>query len=257
VAEVPQRLLDMSKARRALLAGKPAPEATAPAASTEVAVAASAATPATKAAPAGGGGSGAASSPYPVIPASPLAPKGFRFAKMGSVFLLAVTPIWALFMFSAWAKPHVKGDTPAKSGSSLYALNCAGCHNANGSGTEGGGIGRPLWNKNAEKTFPDPAQQLAFIWHGSCEPGTPYGNPAREGGQHAAKGGMPAFAGSLTATQLTYIVAYERASLSGGDWPVDFFAKVGEKPDDARAAKPLDDAALKKQAEESSAKICG
>jgi mono/diheme cytochrome c family protein len=255
VAEVPQRLLDMSKARRALLAGKPAPEASAPAASTEVAVASSAPTPA-KAAPAAGG-SGVSSSPYPVIPASPLAPKGFRFAKMGSVFLLTITPIWALFMFSAWAKPHVKGDTPAKSGAALFALNCAGCHNANGSGTEGGGIGRPLWNKQVEKTFPDPTEMLAFIWHGSCEAGTPYGNPDREGGQHAAKGGMPAFAGSLTATQLTYLVAYERSALSGADFPTDYFAKVGEKPDDARAAKPLDDAALKKQADEQAAKVCG
>jgi Cytochrome c len=256
VAEVPQRLLDMSKARRALLAGKPAPEASAPAASTEVAVAATAATPAAKAAPASGG-SGVASSPYPVIPASPLAPKGFRFAKMGSVFLLTVTPIWALFMFSAWAKPHVKGDTPAKSGAALYAANCAGCHNANGSGTEGGGIGRPLWNKNAEKTFPDPAEQLAYIWHGSCEKGVPYGNPAREGGQHAAKIGMPAFAGSLSATQLAYIVAYERSSLSGGDWPVDLFAKVGEEPDAAKAALPIDEGALKKKTEELAAKVCG
>ena len=256
MAEVPQRLLDMSKARRALLAGKPAPEASAPAASTEVAVAASAAAPVAKAAPAGGG-SGAVSSPYPVIPASPLAPKGFRFAKMGSVFLLTATPIWALFMFSAWAKPHVKGDTPAKAGAALYAVNCAGCHNANGSGTEGGGIGRPLWNKNAEKTFPDPAAQLAYIWRGSCEKGVPYGDPAREGGQHAAKGGMPAFAGSLSATQLAYIVAYERSSLSGGDWPVDLFAKVGEEPDAVRAALPIDEAALKKQTEEAALTTCG
>ncbi len=256
MAEVPQRLLDMSKARRALLAGKPAPEASAPAASTEVAVAASAAAPVAKAAPAGGG-TGAVSSPYPVIPASPLAPKGFRFAKMGSVFLLTATPIWALFMFSAWAKPQIKGDTPPKAGAALYALNCAGCHNANGSGTEGGGIGRPLWNKNAEKTFPDPAAQLAYIWRGSCEKGVPYGDPAREGGQHAAKGGMPAFAGSLSATQLAYIVAYERSSLSGGDWPVDLFAKVGEEPDAVRGALPLDEAALEKQAEEGAATICG
>jgi cytochrome c553 len=256
VAEVPQRLLDMSKARRALLAGKPAPEATAPAASTEVAVAASAATPATKAAPAGGGGSGAASSPYPVIPASPLAPKGFRFAKMGSVFLLTVTPIWALFMFSAWAKPHVKGDTPPRVGAAVFA-QCGACHGANGAGTDAGGIGRPLWNKQVEKTFPDPIDQMAFIWHGSCELGTPYGDPKREGGQHASKGGMPAFKGSLTATQLLYAVTYERASLSGGDWPTDLFAKVGEKPDDARAAKPIEEAALLKQVEEAAAKICG
>jgi hypothetical protein len=255
VAEVPQRLLDMSKARRALLAGKPAPEASAPAASTEVAVAASAATPAAKAAPAGGG-SGVASSPYPVIPASPLAPKGFRFAKIGAAFLLTVTPIWALFMFSAWATPHVKGDTPAKVGEAVY-VGCIGCHGANGAGTDGGGIGRPLWNKSVEQTFPDPVEQAAFIWHGSCEPGKPYGNPDREGGQHIAKGGMPAFAGALTATQLLYAVTYERASLSGADWPVDLFAKAGEAPDEARAALPIEEAALLKQFEEAAAKVCG
>ena len=256
MAEVPQRLLDMSKARRALLAGKPAPEATAPASSTEVAVAASAATPVAKAAPAGGS-SAAQSSPYPVIPASPLAPKGFRFAKMGSVFLLTVTPIWALFMFSAWAKPHVKGDTPPKVGASVFALNCGTCHGANGAGTDAGGIGRPLWNKEAEQTFPNPIDQAAFVMHGSCEPGTPYGNPKREGGQHVAKGQMPAFKGSLTATQLLYAITYERDSLSGKDWPTDLFAKVGETPDDVRAAKPIEEAALLKQIEDAAAKICG
>jgi Cytochrome c len=187
----------------------------------------------------------------------PLAPKGFRFAKMGSVFLLTVTPIWALFMFSAWAKPHVKGDTPAKSGSSLYALNCAGCHNANGSGTEGAGIGRPLWNGQVEQTFPDPIQQAAFVLHGSCEEGTPYGDPKRVGGQHISKGKMPAFKGSLSATQLLYAITYERNSLSGKDWPTDLFAKVGEAPDDARAAKPLEEAALLKQIEEASKTVCG
>ena len=256
MAEVPQHLLDMSKARRALLAGKPVPEASTPAASTEVAVAASAATPAAKAAPAGGG-SGASSSPYPVIPASPLAPKGFRFAKLGSVFLLTVTPIWGLFMFSAWATPHVKGDTPAKLGASLYATNCAGCHGANGSGTEGGGIGRPLWNKQAEKTFPDPIEQVAFVLRGSCTKGVPYGDPAREGGQHISKEGMPAFRGSLSATQLLYLINYERASISGADWPVDLFAKVGEVPDEARAALPIEEGALLKQVEEAAAKTCG
>lgn len=255
MAEVPQRLLDMSKARRALLAGKPAPETSAPAASTEVAVSASTAAPVAKAAPAGGG-SGVASSPYPTIPASPLAPKGFRFGKMGAAFLLTVTPIWGLFMFSAWATPHVKGDTPPKVGAATF-VGCTGCHGANGAGSDAGGVGRPLWNNSVEKTFPDPVDQAAFIWHGSCEPGTPYGDPKREGGQHIAKGGMPAFKGSLTAKQLLYAVTYERASLSGKDWPTDLFAKVGEAPDEARAALPIEEAALLKQFEEASTKICG
>jgi hypothetical protein len=41
--------------------------------------------------------------------------------------------------------------------------------------------------------------------------GTPYGDPAREGGQHVVQlGSMPGFAGSLSPEELNAVVLYER-----------------------------------------------
>ena len=241
MAEVPPHLLDRSRARRAALGlgsggedgsgdGAAAPAA----ASTAVA----AATPAAAAAPA------RAAAPAPSVPAEPVyiappIPKGTALAKLGSVFFLIATPIWALFMFNSFTVPKSSVKTPAEIGAALYtSANCATCHLPNGAGKEAGGVGRPLYNGNAELTFPDPLEQVAFVKHGSCPVGTPYGDPKRAGGQHQSQGNMPAFDGVLTDEQILYVVAYERSVLSGKDFPTDIFAKVGEQPDPARVLAP-------------------
>jgi mono/diheme cytochrome c family protein len=44
--------------------------------------------------------------------------------------------------------------------------------------------------------------------------GTPYGDPNRPGGQrHVQVGAMPAFAGTLSQTQIEDVVQYEREKL--------------------------------------------
>ena len=63
------------------------------------------------------------------------------------------------------------------------------------------------------KTFPDVAEHVKWVQEGSqTKPeGTPYGDPAREGGQHVVEQqAMPAFAGTLTPEELDAVVLYER-----------------------------------------------
>lgn len=234
MAEVPPHLLERSRSRRAALSGgspdaapSPAPAAASPGSANVPAVVA--ATPAKTAAP-------APVAAAPVEVAVPKPPKGSMFAKMGSAFFLTVTPIWALFMFNAFTTEKSKVLSAEAQGAALYAANCASCHLAGGEGSDKGGVGRPLWNGQAELTFPDPLAQVAYVANGSCAAGTPYGDPKRPGGQHKAKGGMPNFNGVLTDDQILYVVAYERSRLSGKDYPADVYAKVGEEANEERAS---------------------
>ena len=245
MAEIPQHLLDKAKARRAALAGAPieenSPAVPAAAAPTAPAVVKAAAPATAGAGSAGGdvGGGGGGRTPGvggAAIPSTPPPPRGTGFAKMGSVFLLVAVPLWGIFMFNTFAKPFSKVATPASQGAALYAANCVTCHLSNGAGWDAGGIGRALYNGQVEKTFPNPLDQVAFVKRGSCTPGTPYGNPKREGGQHIAqqKGLMPAFTGVLTDQEILYVVQYERSILrDGGVWPADLLAGVGADPDPA------------------------
>ena len=239
MAEVPQHLLDKAKARRAALSGAPVDESSAsnvPAVKEAAPVAKAAPTPS-----AGGGGLTPPPSGPAVVPTAPPPPRGTGFAKMGSVFMLVAVPLWAIFMFNSFATPFSRTLTPEKQGETIYANNCASCHLANGAGWDSGGIGRALWNGEADKTFPSPLEQLAFVKHGSCGVGAPYGNPKREGGQHISqqKGLMPAFDGVLTDLEILYVVQYERSILrDGGAWPEDLLAPVGEPANPANIPAP-------------------
>jgi mono/diheme cytochrome c family protein len=137
--------------------------------------------------------------------------------KVGRVVLMWLFPVWLLFFWGNFVRDSGGALTPLEEGRALYNANCSSCHGANGAGTDEGGVGRPLWKGEAEKTFPKLEEQLAFVRHGSCAAGTPYGNPDREGGQHQAKGGMPAFSETaLDEEQLHFLIMYERHILSEG-----------------------------------------
>ncbi len=212
MAEIPANILARSKAKRAGLSGEggsdaPAAEASpAGAASTAVAtVAAAAAAPAK------------VETAIPK-PSTPPPVKGLAFARITKVFLMAGVPIWAFFFAGVFNTPKSTKDTPQVAGGKLYASQCASCHLSNGAGKEGGGVGRPLWKGEAEKTFLKAEEQIAFVRHGSCGVGVPYGNPKREGGEHVALGGMPAFP-DLTDVQIWEIITYERTVLSDKPWP--------------------------------------
>jgi mono/diheme cytochrome c family protein len=230
VAEVPPHLLDRAKARRAALSGEgvEAPSPT-PSDSAVVATVVAASVDAGAAVAAADGSPKVSKAPGRSAPPKVEKVRGAAFAKISSVFLLAGLPIWAIFMFNTWSTPQARADTPQSIGQSLYNVNCASCHGGDGAGSDRGLVGRPLYNGEAEKTFPDPIDQAAFVKHGSCGAGQPYGDPKREGGQHAAKTGMPAFP-TLSDAQLIYLVNYERNRLQSTpkDFPVNVLAKVGE-----------------------------
>jgi mono/diheme cytochrome c family protein len=224
VAEIPEHLLARSKARRAAVSGEGGGDAATPAAASPAAASASA-TPATTSAAPSASAKAAAAAAVPVSAPKPPVVKGLVFAKMSRVALMAGVPLWAFFYAGVFAVPASTTETPAQIGASIFSSQCATCHLANGAGKEGGGVGRPLWNGMAEMTFPKLEQQLAFVRHGSCEKGVPYGNPKRADGEHVALGGMPAFP-DLTAEQIQYVLEYERTELSGKPFPVPVLPAV-------------------------------
>ena len=218
MTEVPEHLLKRSKDRRSAAGGGGEGGDAAPAAaSTEGAGTAVTKAGATAAAPV------AASTPA-AVEAKPVAPY------MAAALKRKKIPLWAmpvLVFLPLWGVIYMAGLSPAASGKpsqlatgqSIFTAQCAGCHGAAG----GGGVGRQMSEGNLVKTFPDIIGQLEFVWLGSNgigPAGTPYGDPAREGGQHKTLSyngnPMPAFNKSLTQAQLLAVVRYEWEVISGG-----------------------------------------
>jgi mono/diheme cytochrome c family protein len=228
VTEIPEHLLKRSKERRSAMglgeadtadaAQAAAAAATAPSGAAAPARVESAA-PATKA--------GGAPPKAPTEPPKPVAapePPYIQAAKRRKKIpfwaapVLAGLPLWGFMYMEAMSPPKVEVTGPLAEGATLYSQKCASCHLAGGAGDANGGVGRALWQGEVLLTFPDIADQVAYIRHGSFAAGTPYGDPAREGGPHVARGGMPAHPQSvLSDEELTDIVCYTRIELSGAD----------------------------------------
>ncbi len=254
MADIPKHLLERAAARRAALSGAEAP---APTASAESAPAPAVVASAPVAA--AGGAGVAATAPVPTPAGPPPAPKGMGFARIGSVFMLVALPVWLFFMFNTFSVPGASADSPEAIGGRLYAANCVACHGANGAGSDAGLVGRPLYNGEVDKTFPDPVDQFAFVRHGSCGTGVSYGNPKRDGGQHVGKGGMPAFAtGTLSDAELIAVINYERHVLAGEAYPVNPLVKAGAPAADAALVVPEADLTKKLgETKYETADVCG
>ena len=211
MAEIPEHLLARSKARRAALAGggdgadaaTPTTPEPAAASAPVAAVATAKAAKAETAVP---------------VPVTPPVIKGQAFARMSKVLLMVGVPIWSFFYSGVFATPKSSVESPQQLGARLYNGQCSSCHLGSGAGKEEGGVGRPLWKGEAELTFPKIEEQIAFVRHGSCEKGVAYGDPKREGGEHKALTGMPAFP-DLTDEQIWAIIVYERTVISEKPWP--------------------------------------
>lgn len=218
MTEVPEHLLKRSRDRRNALGGggDSAADTAAPAASTEVesAPAATAAAPAAAVVP-------AAPEPRPAYVEAALRRKRIPIWVMP---VLAFLPLWAVIYIGGLSPASTGEPTQLDAGKAIYAVNCASCHGSGG----GGGVGRPMNEGNLVKTFPDIIGQLEFVWLGSTGIGpanTPYGDPAREGGQHRTLSWngnpMPAFNKVLSQAELLAVVRYEWEGLSGGTAKVD------------------------------------
>ena len=191
MTEVPEYLLERSRARRAALGlgGGAAPEGSAP-------------SPAPSDAPAPAV-AGAPATPAPSAPSAPSAPTTTAeqptYVNAGPrsgipvwmMPVLVILPLWAVVYLGAFVEQSSAGGEV--SGAQIFTSNCATCHGAQGQG----GVGPALAGGEVVKTFPDAAAHAAFVTSGSAAvKGQPYGVPARPGGQHvAATGGMPAWGG--------------------------------------------------------------
>jgi mono/diheme cytochrome c family protein len=226
VTEVPEHLLKRSRDRRAALglgggdggdAGGGA-AAEAPAAGGEpgaaVEAAPTAAPAATAAAP--------PAEPEPAAPPPPYVEAALTRKKIPiwAMPVLAFLPVWAIIFLGGLSPADTGEPTQLELGQEIYTAQCASCHGGNG----GGGVGRPLSNGDVLATFPDLIGQLEFVHQGSAgtgPEGTPYGDPNREGGQHATLSyngnQMPAFGETLTGAELLAVVRWEREGIGGAE----------------------------------------
>lgn len=217
MTEVPEHLLRRSQERRAALGlgGGDAPAGDAPAAATPATT--GGAEPAGSAAPAVA--AAAPSAPAPVVEAEPEVPSEV-YIKLDAVKRNRV-PMWVMpvlialpfygFLYAGafGQRGHDEAPTGVELGRQIFAsAGCSGCHGGAGEG----GVGPKLAGDEVELTFPEPADQVAFVKSGSTK-GQPYGSPDRPDGQRVAKGGMPSFGGTLSDAEIEAVVLYEREEL--------------------------------------------
>lgn len=224
MTQVPEYLLQRSRERRAALGLPPSGGGEAPAAppAAEGGAAAPPATPAAAegavpataeaAVPAAGAAAPAVAEPEPAPYFEPPASRSGIPAWV--VPVLALLPIWAFAYVGALNPPSSAAPilTPLQQGAQVFAKNCSPCHGAQGEG----GVGPKLAGGEAKLTFPNQADQIAWVDTGSISKakGTPYGDPGRPGGQHVVHvAGMPAFKGTLTDAQIQNVVSFERDGL--------------------------------------------
>lgn len=207
MTEIPEHLLERSKARRAALGLLKDGETASSAAPVKAAGAAPAAA-AASAAPAK-----AAAAPAPVKKVEPPAPYVLaalsrKKAPFWASFCLLFMPIWAILYVGTLERPPQREAGVLGAGSSIYAAKCASCHGGNGQG----GVGSALNNGSVVATFPNAADHLWWVINGSgaVSKGDNYGSPDRPGGQRVSAGGMPAWAAGLSAKEIVEVVYYER-----------------------------------------------
>jgi mono/diheme cytochrome c family protein len=128
--------------------------------------------------------------------------------------VLLLLPVWAIYYVGMLESPPAAATGLLGEGQVIYAASCAGCHG----GTGGGAVGLKLNDGEVLLTFPDLGSHISWVINGSpVVNGTPYGDPARPGGQHMSAGGMPGWAETLTPEELVAAVYYERVTHGGLD----------------------------------------
>ena len=221
MTEVPEYLLERSRARRAALGlatgdapappadGDSAPSAT-PAVASEASAPASAAPAPAPAAAGSGSPSPSATQTLPTYIPDPGPKSGIPVWMMPVILIL---PLWAIVYIGAFGEETSNEPlTGIALGAQVYTSSgCTGCHGARGQG----GVGPKLSAGDVKATFPDEQAHVEFVKQGSAAiRGQPYGDPGRPGGQRtAASGGMPAFGTQLSEDEIRAVVMYERDGL--------------------------------------------
>lgn len=221
MTEVPEHLLERSRARRAALGG--GGDAAAAPATTE-----GAATPATTAsAPAKAAAVAPVVAEKPVVVFSPQAQAELARKKIPwwAAPVLVFLPLWSFLYVSTLEKPPETAEGIMAEGETIYA-KCAGCHGATGAGAGAipGMVGAELLGN-----FPGFAHQIEWVARGSAgftSIGT-YGAQNRP-----VAGGMPAWGAELTSQELLSVIYYERVRF--GEQPEDELVQLKalfESPD--------------------------
>tara|TARA_B100001996_G_scaffold299823_1_gene240285 strand:+ start:443 stop:1219 length:777 start_codon:yes stop_codon:yes gene_type:complete len=129
-------------------------------------------------------------------------------------------PLWA-FVYVKMTEPPPEPVTAISEGAATYAAQCASCHGGDGAGSDGGGVGRPLYNGEVLLTFPKlDADLILWLTVGSegIGIGNPYGATDRPGGAHISGetgANMPGFGGTLSEYKIYSVARYIREVLSG------------------------------------------
>lgn len=217
MTEVPDFLLQRSKARRAALAGDPAGAASATAASAGGEVEAAASDEVT---PTAATAVAVAKPPEPVAPwveANLSRPKIPIWASS----VLAILPLWAFMYALTLDPPTAKTLGPLAEGAIVYS-QCASCHGATG----GGGSGPALSGGAVLATFPKPADHVKWVILGTNgfidRKIATYG--AKNTPVEASKN-MPGWGTSLKPMELLSVVRHEREKLGGEKYVAEDWEK--------------------------------
>lgn len=214
MTEIPEHLLNRSKARRAAASGESAGDS-APAVATPATTASAAPAKAAE-----------APKPKPVRedPVYVKAAKTRHKIPFWAMSGLALLPVWAGLYLVAIKPAEKVVAGPMSIGAEQYA-SCAGCHGAAGAG----GAGRALYQGEVMKTFPHIEDMLNFVYTGSQKYVAAglkvYGDPNREGGAHAplSYNGNPMpmqgekAGGALSEAEILGVVCHERYAIGGAD----------------------------------------
>jgi len=128
-------------------------------------------------------------------------------------------PLWA-FVYVKLTEPPPEPVTAITEGAATYAARCASCHGGAGAGSEGGGVGRPLYNGEVLLTFPKLGTDMLYWLEVGSEGigiGNAYGATDRPGGAHISGetgANMPGFGGPLSEYKIYSVARYIREVLS-------------------------------------------
>jgi mono/diheme cytochrome c family protein len=113
-----------------------------------------------------------------------------RIVTVVEVLALLGAAVFVVLLFANEPGGGGGGASSGSSGKQLFAANCATCHGADGQGAVG-----PQLAGRVTQRFPGIEDQITLVTNGS--------------------GGMPSFAGKLSAQQIRAVVEYTRTGLTG------------------------------------------
>jgi len=227
LTEIPEHLLERSRARRAALGLGGGETGAAPAVSSASESAAPATAP-SAAAPAKAAAAPIEAVKAPDIVLSPYAQAAIARKKIPfwAVPVLLFLPLWGFLYWGTLDKATVAEAGIAAEGDEVYG-SCASCHGASG----GGGVGPELGT--VTQTFPDYHSHVWWVVNGSLavSPGAGYGSPDREGGQRVSAGGMPAWGAALSSQELLAVVYHERVLGGAPEDELAILEAIAENPE--------------------------